>query len=316
VRVVNADTVGPLVGKTPVAMPDVETLAAVAVRKARRKARRQKIRLTGVVSSIFTCAAVYLVLFYLFRSATSLSASYFGMEPVLRLDRVVFLRGDLWFPHAVLRTYLVGTLMMFCVCLMSAALLVIVRRSMAGIRHVLVWVVVISSAMVCQRLVGAAVAEPFPFKELGALGFELNVYGAFARHELSHRSLMVFIGVVLSLITSIAVTRPFLTTALSQSDVRKADRRKAFIRDRFVLPIIFGTAIVSMVAHPASIIPHMLCLLCMAFMAAVMTIMAGRPSAVRIARVSNASKWPLWPLAAFAVVALTLRALLSDGLPF
>jgi hypothetical protein len=316
VSAVNAYTVGPLVGKTPVAMPDVETVAAVAVRKARRKARRQKIRLTGVVSSIFTCAGVYLVLFYLFRSATSLSASYFGMEPLLRLDRVVFLRGDLWYPHAVLRTYLVGTVMMFCIGLMSAGLLVVVRRSMVGTRHALVWILVISSAMVCQRLVGVAVAEPFPFKELGALGFELNVYGTFARHAPSDRVLMVFIGVVLSLITAIAVTRPFLTTALSQSDVSSADRRKAFVLDRFVIPIVIGTGLVSMVAHPASIVPHMLCLLCMAFMAAVMTIMAGRPSAVRIARVSIASKWPLWPLAAFAVVALSLRALLSDGLPF
>jgi len=305
-----------MLGKTSVAVPHAGTDAAVDVRQPRSRAQRLESRLSGMIGSISMCAAVYLVLFYLFRSATSMSAAYFGMEPVLRLDRVVFLRGDLWFPHAVLRTYLVGTLMMFCVCLMSAALLVVVRKSMAGIRHVLVWVVVISSAMVCQRLVGAAVAEPFPFKELGALGFELNVYGTFARHAPSDRALMVFLGVVLALITAVGVARPFLTTALSQSDVSTCDRRREFVRDRLVIPAFIGTALVSMVTHPASIIPHMLCLLCMAFMAVIVTLMAGRPAAVRIARVSKVSKWPLWPMAAFAVVAVALRAVLSGGLPF
>ena len=106
---------------------------------------------------VFICASVYLVLFYLFRSATTVSASYFGMEPVLRLDRILFLRGDLWYPHAVLHTYLLGTVVMFSVCVTAAILLTIIQKSKTQIRYVLTWVVVISAGMVCQRLMGVAV---------------------------------------------------------------------------------------------------------------------------------------------------------------
>jgi hypothetical protein len=311
----NPDAVGLMSGD-----PTAQVSDAVGGRRRyryRRSGRMKLIgRLSGTVASALTYAAVYLLLFYLFRSATSLAASYFGMEPVLQLDRVLFKRGDLWYPHAVMRTYLAGTLVMAFVCVFCAGLLAFLRNAVTGVRLALVWSVVISSAMVCQRLMGVAVPEPFPFQELGPVGLELNVYSTFADFKPSERAFMVLMGAVLAVITGLCMARPLLATALSSSDVGTGERRRAAVRDRFLIPVVLGTAMVTWAAYPASMVPHIICLLCIALMSLPLVIAAGRAATVRIARVSKVSTWPLWPLAAFVLVAFTLRAVLADGLLF
>jgi len=263
---------------------------------------------------VFICASVYLVLFYLFRSATTVSASYFGMEPVLRLDRILFLRGDLWYPHAVLHTYLLGTVVMFSVCVTAAILLTIIQKSKTQIRYVLIWVVVISAGMVCQRLLGLAVETPFLFKELGALGFELNVYSTFMRFEDETRYLLAFMGIVLAITTGIGITRPLLTTATSRWDA--GSDRQDFVIGRLLIPAILSTIIVSVAAYPASVVPHLFWLFCMVVMSVVAFIQAGRIGSVGAARVSTVRRWPVWSLVALVGIALLLRLTLSKGLPF
>ncbi len=265
---------------------------------------------------VFICASVYLVLFYLFRSATTISASYFGMEPLLRLDRILFLRGDLWYPHAVLRTYLVGTLVMFSVCLTAAILLTIIQKSKTQIRYVLIWVVVISAGMVCQRLLGLAVEAPFLFKELGALGFELNVYSTFMRFEDETRYLLAFMGIVLAITTGIGITRPLLTTATSRRDTGNSGDRQDFVIGRLLIPAILSTIIVSVAAYPASVVPHLFCLFCIVVMSVVAFIQAGFIGSVGAARDSTVRRWPVWSLVALVGIALLLRLTLSKGLPF
>lgn len=265
---------------------------------------------------VFICASVYLVLFYLFRSATAVSASYFGMEPVLRLDRILFLRGDLWYPHAVLRTYLFGTMVMFSVCVAAAILLMMIQKSKTQIRYVLIWVVVISAGMVCQRLMGVAVETPFLFKELGALGFELNVYSTFMRFEDESRYLLVFIGIALAITTGIGITRPLLTTATSRRDTGTSSDRQDFVIGRLLIPAILSTIIVSVAAYPASFVPHLFCLFCIVVMSVVAFIRAGFIGTVGVARGSTIRRWPVWSLVALVGIALLLRLALSNGLPF
>jgi hypothetical protein len=311
-----SNAVGQIIERTSVHLADVEIATKLRARKRSSDQERLQTRLYSMVGSVFTCSVIYLVLFYLFKLATAMSASHFGMEPVLKLDRVVYLRGDLWYPHAVMHTYLLGTIMMGCVWMVSGVLLMVIRKSIVWIRHILVWVFVLSSAMVCQRLVGVIVEEPFPFKELGPLGFELNVYSTFAAYDMFDRSVMLFIGIVLAVLTGVGIARPFLATAPLQSDVSTRDRRRAFIRDRFVIPIVIATAFVTTVTYPASAISHMLCLLCVALIAVVLNIMAGLTAYVKIDRVSSIRNWMLWQVMVFAVVVLTIRTVLSEGVPF
>lgn len=285
-------------------------------RQMLRSRRRLAVRLSSVAASSFTYAAVYLALFYLFRVITSLSAAHFGVEPVLRLDRVEYLRGDLWYPHAVVRTYLAGTLFLGLVVIMASGLLRLLHRSTLTVRMLVVWCVVISTAMVCQRLLGVAVAEPFPFQRLGPMGFELNVYAAFAGFQPSDRGLMVLMGVVFAATVGIVMARPLLATADSSSDIVSGRRRIAFIRDRLWLPAAFGTALAGCVAFPASIVPHLMCLTSAALMALPLTLLAERTNNVRIHRSRHTYGPLIFTLVLFFLISIVIRYALSYGVSF
>jgi len=292
-------------------LPEVQTRRRY--RKKRSGIERFLSRISLVASSSFAYAAVYVLLFYLFRVVTALAAAYFGMEPVLQMDRIVFVRGDLWYPHAVMRTYVAGTATVGVLCILSTGLLVLFRNAVTSVRLFIIWAVVISSAMVCQRLVLLVIEEPVAFQELGAVGLELHVYSTFVGMESSERLALVMAGVGIAILTGIGITGMVRSTATSRSHMSRGSRAQSFVLHQFTIPALLGTVMVSWAAFPANILPHGICLLCTVLISIPMFISTKRSNAISLESQPPVSHWPLWPALVFFTIAFGLRIVIHDG---
>jgi len=270
----------------------------------------------AVLSSLFTFAWVYVVLFLSFRAVMAATASYFGIEPLVTLERIVYQRGDLWYPHAVKHTYVIGTVFMSLVAL---ALMAVYRISTKGpriFRLTVLWGIIISAAMVVQRMLGVVLSDIFEFSELARLGVDLGVYATYVRMSMGERGVLAASGMVVGLLVGLFVAKPMAQTAMTQKQARANRTNDAFLVNQIMIPLTLGLILAAVVVYPASLMTHVLFITAMVFVTMGMLIGRKMAGKVRIMRDSVAEVRQAVPVVIFVVIALAVRLIFAKGVHF
>jgi hypothetical protein len=268
----------------------------------------------GVAGSAFMFATVYTVLFVAYRAATAVTAAYFDLEPVLHLDRVRYLRSDLWDPHTVKRVFITGSIALAVVMLLSFILFTILRKNKVFIRLFLLWALVISTAMVSQRLIGVLFASYFQFRDLGDVGLELSVYGAYHYFDNTEFMMMALVGFLLSFTVGLVVAKPFLQTAWSQEQIGAEHTRLMFLYMQVMLPSFLGAILVVALTFPENIFPNFLAFVNIGLILLLTITRAMLLGPLQIPRQKVWEKWPIVPTVLFALTAILSLTVLKQGI--
>lgn len=270
----------------------------------------------SVAGSSFMFATVYIVLFVFFRAVTAIAASRFGLEPVLHLDRVRYLRNELWYPHAVERTFLYGLLFMVIVVITCYIFYGFYRKGRSFVRLFLLWSLVISSAMVAQRLMGVLASGYFQFRELGDVGLEMSVYGAYKYYSNAEFTMLALLGFIVTIVTGLVVAKPFLQTAWSPPLIGSEVARINFLYRQVMLPFIIGAILVTAIMFPANVFPNFLGFVTIGIMLIITVMRAMLIGGLQIKRQAVWEKWPLVPTAVFLLTVLLSFTVLKQGVSF
>jgi hypothetical protein len=268
---------------------------------------------SALLSSTFTFAWVYVVLFIAFRAVMAAVAAHFGVEPVLKLERIVYERGDLWYPHAVKNTYLVGTLFMLITAIFLIAVYQISSKGPRMYRVALLWGIIIATGMVVQRLLGVLLSDMFEFSELARLGMDIGVYASYVRMSMGERGLVAVSGVVFALLVGLFVAKPMIQTAMTKSQLRLNSDGWVFLIYQVWFPALTGLSLSAMALQPASLMPHVMFVAALVFVAMGMAIgkkVAGR---VRLVRHSDIDIWMVIPVGVFFAIVMFVRLTLVEG---
>jgi hypothetical protein len=270
----------------------------------------------SVAGSSFMFASVYLLLFLAFRAVTAWVAGRYGLGAVLHLDRIRFLRNELWYPQAVERTFLIGTVFMVVTVVLSYVFYAMYRKGRAFVRLFLIWSLVISSAMVAQRLIGVLFSGYFQFRDLGDMGLELAVYGAYKYYSSAEFMMLALAGFLLTVITGIVVAKPFLQTAWSPPLIGSEITRLNFLYRQLFLPFIIGALLVTALMFPDNLFPNFLGFVTIGIMLVIATMRAMLIGAMQVKRQAVWEKWPLVPTLVFLLTVLFSLTLLKQGIAF
>lgn len=269
-----------------------------------------------LLGSSLIFASVYLVLYLLYQAATAAAASYFGLGPVLYIDRISYDNGHLWWPHAVKRTYLIGAVFMGFLGVAFYVLYALLRKSFIFVRLFFLWASVIAFSMLAQRLIGVLVSGNFEFRKLGELGFELAVFGAYLYFEPQTFWMMATLGFILLGIVGFLIGKPFLQTAWSTEQIGDERSRFAFLKHQVMFPFVIGAGVVILLTFPDNIISNAMGMSCVALslMFAIVRGMMLGPMA--IPRQRNWERWPLVPVGILLSTLFIIWVVLRDGLHF
>jgi hypothetical protein len=268
-----------------------------------------------LVGSAFIFASVYLILYLLYQIATAAAASYFGLDPVVRISGIEYRNSPGWYPHAVKRTFVVGAILMASVSLVFFATYAAFRKHFIFIRLFLLWSATISVAMVAQRLIGVLVSVNFEFRKLGELGFELSVFGAYMYYVPQTYWFMAFCGLMLLMVAGFLLGKPFLQTAWSSDLIGEEGTRFRFIINQVILPYVIGAAVVTLVTFPSNIVPNFVAFVSVGILLFFSLVRAMLLGPMPIPRQKTWERWPLVPIALLAVVVLLIKTVFSYGLP-
>jgi hypothetical protein len=269
-----------------------------------------------LLGSAFLFAAVYLLLYLAYNAATAAAASYFGLDPVLRLRGVSYSNSGLWYPHAVKRTFLVGIVFMAFVAMLSYTLYAMFRKKLIFIRLFMLWASAVSIGMVSQRMVGVLFSGSFEFRKLGDLGMELAVYGAYMYYKPTTYWVIALVGLLLTGVSGFALGKPFLQTAWSSELIGSENNRLVFLRNQIMLPFLIGCGIVVAITFPDNIVPNVLGFACIG-LALVFAILRGMLlGPLQIPRQRDWERWPIVPVLVLALVLIGSFTFLKTGIRF
>jgi hypothetical protein len=269
---------------------------------------------SGVTSSAFTFAWVYVTLFLSFRIVMAATAAHFGVEPVITLSRLVYQRGDLWYPDAVKHTYLVGTVFMGFSVVFLMAIYSLSSLSSRLFRLTLIWGIVIAAAMVVQRLIGVVLTDMFEFSELARLGMDLGVYATYVRLTMGERGALAALGVLMGILVGMLLAKPLMQTAFSASHVRAGRRTWPFLGQQVFIPSALGLAFAALATYPASLLNHIMCLTALVIIASGMVLGKRMVGGIRIQRQKGMDRWPAIPMLIFIVTVMVVRLKFSNGI--
>jgi hypothetical protein len=259
-------------------------------------------------------AAVYLLLYLVYQGTTAAAASYFGLDPVLRLRGISYSSGHLWYPHAVKRTFLVGLLFMAFIAVMSYVLYAVFRKRLIFLRLFFIWATVIASGMVAQRLIGVVFSDNFAFRKLGELGMELSVFGAYMYYKPTTYYFLAIFGFLLTMMAGFFLGKPFLQTAWSTEQIGAADTRLRFLRNQLMLPYMLGSGIVIAITFPDNLIPNVLGFACIGLILIFSFVRGMLLGQMLLGRQENWERWPLVPALVLVLVLTACFTLLRTGI--
>lgn len=293
-------------------------MAALTAEKATPVKQREVTRSLWwmeLIGSAFIFASVYLILYLVYQMATAASASYFGLDPVVRISGIEYRNSPGWYPHAVKRTFIVGAILMAALSFVFFSAYAALRKHLIFIRLFLLWSAVISVAMVAQRLVGVMISVNFEFRKLGELGFELSVFGAYMYYVPQTYWFMAFCGLLLLAVAGLLLGKPFLQTAWSSDLIGDESTRFRFIINQIMLPYLIGSGVVTLLTFPSNIVPNFLAFICVGFLLFFSLVRAMLLGPMPIPRQKTWERWPLVPIALIAVMVLLIKTLFRFGVP-
>lgn len=269
-----------------------------------------------LLGSAFLFAAVYLLLYLAYNAATAAAASYFGLDPVLRLRGVSYSNSSHWYPHAVKRTFIVGLFFMTAVAVGSYTLYAVFRKKLIFIRLFLLWASAVSIGMVAQRMVGVLFSGSFEFRKLGDLGMELAIYGAYMYYKPTTYWVIALVGLMLIGVAGFFLGKPLLQTAWSSELIGSENNRLVFLRNQIMLPFLIGCAIVVAITFPDNIVPNVLGFACIG-LALVFAILRGMLlGPMQIPRQRDWERWPVIPALVLLLVLVGSFTFLKTGIRF
>ncbi len=269
-----------------------------------------------LLGSAFLFAAVYLLLYLAYNAATAAAASYFGLDPVLRLRGVSYSNSSHWYPHAVKRTFIVGLFFMTAVAVGSYTLYAVFRKKLIFIRLFLLWASAVSIGMVAQRMVGVLFSGSFEFRKLGDLGMELAIYGAYMYYKPTTYWVIALVGLMLIGVAGFFLGKPLLQTAWSSELIGSENNRLVFLRNQIMLPFLIGCAIVVAITFPDNIFPNVLGFACIG-LALVFAILRGMLlGPMQIPRQRDWERWPVIPALVLLLVLVGSFTFLKTGIRF
>jgi len=242
------------------------------------------------------------------------AAASFGVEPVITLSRLVYKRGDLWYPSAVQQTYLIGTVFMVFVAFCLLAIYRLSVKASRLFRLTLLWAIVISTAMVVQRLLGVVMTDLFEFSELARLGLDLGVYATYVRLTVVERWALSAIGVFLGLLLGMFLAKPLLKTALSSSHLIHGRNTGAFLILQVLIPSALGLTLAAVATYPASLFNHLLCMVALAIIIVGMALGQRIVGKFRLTRQRGSDSWSAIPMLLFILIVVAVRLTLVSGI--
>jgi len=279
--------------------------------------QKKKVQWAELIGSSFLFASTYLILYIVYDYATALAAAHFGLEPTLYYDTIeyqnTYPNGDpKWYPHCIKRTFSVGAIVMGFLGILFYALYLSLRKSYIFVRLFMLWGSLISFAILAQRLMCVPFAGNFDYRELDALGFELAIFTSYMYYKPSTEWAMGFLGFVLIVAIGILYAKPFLQTAWSSKQIGSEMERYKFLRFQVLLPVFFGSMIVTAVVFPTNLIPNSIAFISSFICLLVMVIHAMLMGSFKIPRQKTWERWPIVPTIVFVLVIIAIKTVLTD----
>ena len=273
-----------------------------------------KVQWLELIGSSFLFASAYLILYILYDFVTALAAAHFGLEPVLFYDTIRYENNDGWYPHCVKRVFVLGSIAMGILGIVFYILYLILRKSYIFIRLFTLWGSLISFAVLAQRMMCVPFAGNFEYRKLDSLGFELAIYTSYMYFKPSTEWAFGFIGFLITVGIGILYAKPFLQTAWSSKQIGSEKERYKFLRFQVLLPVVFGSLIVTIVVYPLNIIPNSISFVAALLTLLVMIIHAMLMGSFKIPRQKTWERWPIVPTIVFILVIVAIKTVLTTGI--
>ena len=277
--------------------------------------KKKSVQWAELVGSSFLFASAYLLLYIFFDFVTALAAAHFGLKPVLFYDTITFENNDGWYPHCVKRVFIVGSIAMGFLGFLFYGLYLALRKSYIFIRLFMLWGSLISFAILAQRMIAVPFAGNFEYRRLDSLGMELAIFTSYMYFKPTTEWAVGFIGFLLTIAIGILYAKPFLQTAWSSKQIGSEIERYRFLRYQVLLPVVFGSVIVTVVVFPINLIPNSISFVAAFICLLVMIIHAMLMGSFKIPRQKTWERWPIVPTLVFILVIVLINTALSTGIP-
>lgn len=279
--------------------------------------RDKKVQWIELIGSSFLFASAYLILYIFYDFVTALAAAHFGLEPVLFYDTITYENtypnGETkWYPHCIKRVFSIGAIVMGFLGIFFYGLYLALRKSYIFIRLFMLWGSLISFAILGQRLMSVPFAGNFDYRKLDSLGFELAIFTSYSYYKPSTEWAMGFLGFILMVAIGLFYAKPFLQTAWSSKQIGSEAERYKFLRYQVILPVIFGSILVTAVVFPVNLIPNSIAFVASLLCLLVMIIHAMLMGSFKIPRQKTWERWPIVPTIVFFLVIYMIKTTLTD----
>ncbi|MBI1289607.1 MAG: hypothetical protein GC178_18755 [Flavobacteriales bacterium] len=277
--------------------------------------KKKSVQWMELIGSSLLFASAYLILYIFYDFVTALASAHFDMEPTLRYDTIIYGKsGDHWYPHAVKRAFSVGAVAIGAVGVGSYLLFLVFRKSFIFVRLFLLWGSIISFTILAQRMMSVPFAGNFEYRELDSIGFELAIFTSYMYYKPSTEWAIGFLGFLLVISIGIFYAKPFLQTAWSSKQIGSEAERYRFLRQQVLIPVIFGSTIVTIVVFPINLIPNSISFVAAIICLLVMIIHAMLMGSFKIPRQKTWERWPIVPTIVFILVIVMIKTVLTTGI--
>ncbi len=276
--------------------------------------RKASVQWAELVGSSFLFAAAYLLLYILYDYVTALAAAHFGLEPVLFYDTIRYENNDGWYPHCVKRVFIVGSIVMGLLGIAFYIAYLLLRKSYIFLRLFALWGSLISFAVLAQRMMTVPFAGNFEYRRLDSLGMELAIFTSYMYYKETTEWAIGFLGFLLIISIGILYAKPFLQTAWSSKQIGSESERYKFLRLQVILPVLFGSLLVTLVVFPINLIPNSISFVASLVSLLIMTIHAMMMGSFKIPRQKTWERWPIVPTILFVLVIILIKTALTTGI--
>lgn len=276
--------------------------------------KKKSVQWAELVGSSFLFAAAYLILYITYDFVTALAAAHFDIKAVLFYDKIGFGDSSDWYPHAVKRTFIVGSMVMSFFGVFFYVLFLMLRKSFIFVRLFCLWGSLIAFAVLAQRMMSVPFAGNFEYRRLDSLGFELAIFTSYSYYKPSTEWAIGFLGLFLVIAIGILYAKPFLQTAWSSKQIGSEMERFRFLRHQVLLPCVFGAMLVTFVLYPTNIIPNSIAFVGSIICLLVMMVHAMLMGACKIPRQKTWERWPIVPTILFVLVIVAIKTVLTTGI--
>ena len=279
--------------------------------------RSKNVQWVELIGASFLFASAYLILYIVYDFVTALAAAHFGLEPVLFYDSIKYENtfpdgASRWYPHCIKRVFSIGAITMGVLGFFFYGMYLAMRKSFIFVRLFMLWSSLISFAILAQRLMSVPFAGNFDYRKLDALGFELAIFTSYSYFKPSTEWAMGFLGFLLIILIGLFYAKPFLQTAWSSKQIGSESERNRFLRLQVLLPVVFGSLLVTVVVFPVNLIPNSIAFVSAFVCLLVMMVHAMLMGSFKIPRQKTWERWPIVPTIVFFIVIYVIKTTLTD----